>query len=320
MQDDPDDQKEPPMKRYLLISLLVITALLIGACGGAAATPPPAFESRANTTTAAGAPGGKALPSTGAPAPAPQSPAQDQSGSAAVSDRLIIKTATLSITVKDAEQALDSVKTQTAALGGFISNSSTSRIDKDRVRVTVTVRVPADKYDDALKAFKQGSIRINSENLGGQDVTEEYTDLSARLRNLEATEKELLALMTTVRERMQKAEDILAVQRELNNVRGQIEQLKGRIQFLDRSVALATITLSLEPDTPAPSVTQEGWDPLGVAQNALRSLVSALQGLINALIYLVVLVAPIALIIIVPLYVLWRLFRRARRPKAPAIK
>ncbi len=307
------------MKRYLLISLFLIAALLVGACGAAAATPPAKYESRTDTTTA-GAPGGKAVPPTGAmPAPA-QSPAQDQSGTAAVSDRLIIKTATLSITVKDAEAALESVKAQTAALGGFISNSSTSRIDKDRVRVTVTVRVPADKYDDALKAFKQGAIRINSENLGGQDVTEEYTDLNARLRNLEATETELLALMTTVREKMQKAEDILAVQREINNVRGQIEQLKGRIQFLDRSVALATITLSLEPDTPAPSVTQEGWDPLGVAQNALRSLVSALQGLTNALIYIVVLVAPIALIIILPLYGLWRLFRRSRRPKAPAAK
>ncbi|MBI5876239.1 MAG: DUF4349 domain-containing protein [Chloroflexi bacterium] len=310
------------MKNTLLkmVGVLLLAALALSACGAAATPsymPGPAAESRAadGSTTTAGAPNSKALPSN-APAQAP-APGQPSTGSAAVSDRLIIKTATIALIVKNTEQAFDSIKTQTAAFGGFVSDSSTVRIDKDRVRITATVRVPADKYDEAIKAFKKDVIRVNNEKLGGQDVTEEYTDLNARLRNLEATEKELLALMTTVRERMQKAEDILAVQREINNVRGQIEQLKARIQFLDRSVSLATITVSLDSETPEAPVTQEGWDPLRVARDALRGLVSTMQGLVNLAIYLLIFVAPVLLVIFLPLYGLWRLWRRSRKPKAP---
>src|SRR5439155_8991980 len=74
---------------------------------------------------------------------------------AAASDRLIIRTANLSLTVKDAEATLEAVKGTTAAMGGFVSNSQTVRINKDQVQVIVTVRVPADKFDETLRQIKQ---------------------------------------------------------------------------------------------------------------------------------------------------------------------
>jgi hypothetical protein len=254
----------------------------------------------------------------GAVKPAQPTMSPASTGNVAVADRMIIRNANLSLTVKDAEASLETVKGIASQVGGFVSSSQTTRINKDQVRVSVTIRVPADKFDDVMRQLKQGVIRVNSERLSGQDVTEEYADINARLRNLEAVEKELLALLTTVREKSNRAEDILAVQRELNNVRMQIDQLKGRIQFLERSVALATITLDLIPDTLEAPVAPDTWDPLRVARDAVRALVSTLQGLGSIAIYLIIYILPVALIILVPIWVVVRWWRRGRRAKASA--
>lgn len=301
------------MKRKLEFLLVVLLVVFVGACGSAAAPapsrstqpgpgqPPPSSETGADYR--------------GVPAPgAPEKP-ESKTTTASATDRLIVRTANLSLTVKDAEAALETAKSTASSLGGFISNSQTVRVDKDRVRVSVTIRVPAEKFDEAIKQLKQAAIRVESEKLAGQDVTEEYIDLSARLRNLEATEKELLALMTTVREKTNRAEEILAVQRELNNVRQQIEQLKGRMQYLERSVALATITLDLIPESLEAPVAPEGWDPARVARDALRALVNTLQALATVGIYLVIYLLPVLVIIGVPLGVLVRLLRRGRGTK-----
>ena len=308
------------MKQKVVLLLGLLLLVFAAACG-ASATPsaisresfppqPPAGSSGYGSTS------DQAKSQPGGVVPA-QAPAPGALPAAAV-DRMIIRTANLSLTVKDAEAALETVKLTAAALGGFVSNSQLTRINKDQVRVNVTVRVAADKFDEALKQIKQAGIRVNSEQLGSQDVGEEYTDLAARLRNLQATEVELLALMTTVREKTGRAEDILAVQRELNTVRGQIEQLKGRMQYLDRAVSLATLTLDLVPDTLDAPVASDVWDPLRVARDATRSLVLAMQGLINVVIYLVILLLPVVLVVVLPLWLLLRFLRRSRRPKRPA--
>ena len=309
------------MKQKVVLMLGLLVLVFAAACGAASATPGPARQSvpaqppaDGSTEYGPGTDQAKTMPG-GAPAQAPN-PNANPAGNAAAADRLIIRTANLSLTVKDAEAALETIKGTASALGGFVSNSQMTRINKDQVRVTVTVRVAADKFDEALKQIKQAGIRVNHEQIGGLDVTEEYTDLSARLRNLEATEKELLSLMTTVREKTGRAEDILAVQRELTNVRGQIEQLKGRMQYLDRSVSLATLTLDLVPDSLDAPVASGVWDPLRVARDATRSLVVALQGMISVAIYLVIFVLPVLLIVALPIVLVVRWLRRGRRRPA----
>ena len=276
-------------------------------------------ESRAQNSDSVG----KAMPvqppappmagaSTVLPASAPNAPNQ------AATERMIIRTANLALTVKDAEVALETVKNVTAQLGGFVSNSQAQRVsNKDQVSVNVTIRVPADKFDEALKQIKQTAIKVNTENISGQDVTEEFADLGAQLRNLEAVEKELLALLTTVREKSNRAEEILAVQRELNNTRLQIERLKGRMQFLERNVALATISVRLAPEAVEPPVVQqEGWDPARVARDALRALVNSLQALASIGIYLGIYVLPLLLLLALPIVMAWRWARRTGRARA----
>jgi hypothetical protein len=136
-------------------------------------------------------------------------------------------------------------------------------------------------------------------------MTEEYTDIASRLRNLEATEQELLALLREVRERPNAtAEDILNVHRRVTEVRQEIEQLKGRQQYLDNVVALATIIVELIPDELASPVVAPGWRPLQTLRDAFRALVRALQWLVDLVIWIAVFVLPILILVAFPLVLL----------------
>lgn len=227
-------------------------------------------------------------------------------------ERMIVSTANLSIVVRDAMAALDSVKDVVADLGGYVSQSR-SWYQDEAVRAQVTMRVPAKSLDMALDRIKALAIKVEQENISGQDVTEEYTDLQSQLRNLQATENELLELLRTVRERSSKAEDILAVHRELVNIRGQIETLQGRKQYLENVTAMATITVDLIPEELEKPVVEPGWDPGRTLRNAARALVNTLKVLANLLIWAVVYGVPIVLILLMPFLVLWSVWRWWRR-------
>jgi hypothetical protein len=167
-----------------------------------------------------------------------------------------------------------------------------------------------------MARLKDLAIKVENRNVSTQDVTEEYTDLDSQLRNLEATETELLELLTEVRERTGKAEDILAVHREVSNIRGQIEQVKGRMQYLEKMTAMATINIELVPDALARPIVVAGWRPSGTAANALRTLVKTLQFIVDAAIWVIIYVLPTLVVIVIPFFILWMIWRRFRRRKA----
>lgn len=235
------------------------------------------------------------------------------SGLAPVGERMIIRTADLALRVEDTETALNQIRDVANSLGGYLVSTNLYRAD-DQLRGTVSLRVPAESFDVAMDRLKTLAIKVERENIASQDVTEEYSDLGARLRNLEATETELLALLTDVRERTRNAEDVLAVHRELTNIRGEIEQIKGRMQYLEGLTALATINVELIPEAEQP-IVEEGWQPLSTLRSALRGLVNVGQFLVDAGIYLVVLVLPVLAVIIAPIVALVLLVRRWRRAR-----
>jgi len=129
-----------------------------------------------------------------------------------VEERMIIWTGDVSLIVKDAGKSLDEAEAIAKDLGGYVVNSS-SWYQEDQLRARLTIRVPSGEFDAAMAHLKDLAIRVENRNVSTQDVTEEYTDLDARLRNLEATETELLELLTEARERTGKAADVLAVHR-----------------------------------------------------------------------------------------------------------
>jgi len=232
-------------------------------------------------------------------------------------ERMIIWTGNISLIVKDAEEGLEEVEAIAKDMGGYVVNSNSWRQD-DQLRANLTIRVSAEEFDTAMARLEDLAIKVEHRNVSTEDVTEEYTDLDARLRNLEATETELLELLTEVRERTSKAEDVLAVHREITNIRGQIEQLKGRMQYLEKMTAMATINIELVPDALARPIVVAGWRPSGTAANALRSLVRTLQSIVEAAIWLIIYVLPTLVVIAIPFAILWMIWRRWRRKRKAA--
>jgi hypothetical protein len=296
------------MKRHMSLVMVLLLGLLLTACASAT---PQVVE------LPLGAPMEKVVQSEAAADQSGEG-ASTQPGQPFVSadDQMIIRTGNLALIVKDTESAMAQIKDIADALGGYVANSN-AYYSGEWLRGSMQVRVPAPQFDSAIDQFKALANRVENQSTSSQDVTEEYTDLSARLRNLEATETELVELLATVRQRTGNAEDILAVYREITDIRQQIEQLKGRMQYLERMTALASIDIELIPDQLGEPVTQPAWQPGVTLRNAWRALVEAFHVIIQALIWVIVFVLPILVAIALPiLLVVWiirTLVRRRRR-------
>ncbi len=247
---------------------------------------------------------------------APSAPPEER-WLAYVGKRMIVWTGNISLIVKDVEGSLEEAEAIAKGLGGYVV-SSNSWYQEEQLRARLTIRVPADRFDAAMERLKALAERVESRNVSTQDVTEEYTDLDARLRNLEATEKELLELLSEVRQKTRKAEDILAVHRELMNIRGQIEQVKGRMQYLEKMTAMATINIELIPSALAKPLVVAGWQPVGTMATALRALIKALQLIVDIAIWAVIFIFPILLLFLIPLALLWLAWRQWRRRRIAA--
>ena len=291
-------------KVFCLIAVVVVLAA-VAACAPAHAPAPEIIEKEVvvEREVAAYAPSAPGIPGEAA-----------DLALASVEERMIIWTGNISLIVKDAEESLEKVEAIAKDLGGYVV-SSNSWHQEEQLRARLTIRVPAGEFDEAMARLADLAIKVENRNVSTQDVTEEYTDLDARLRNLEATETELLELLTEVRERTGKAEDILAVHREVSSIRGQIEQVKGRMQYLEKMTAMATINIELIPDVLTKPIVVAGWRPTGTAANALRTLVTTLQFIIDAAIWLIIYVLPTLVVIAIPFFILWMIWRRWRRKR-----
>lgn len=237
--------------------------------------------------------------------------------------RKMIYTGNIGIMVKDPAATMQQIQDMATGAGGYTSQAQLYQYSGDLMRGMIVIRVPAESYDSILARIRELGSRVLNENSNASDVTAEYTDLEAQLRNLEAAERELQALLTEVRQRPNaKPSDILEVFNALSQKRGEIEQVKGRLQYLQNQVGFSTISVDLVPDQATAPVIEEGWQPLVTVKNAFRSLVNILQGLVELLINLVIVVLPVALLLALPivglvLLVRW-LVRRRKRPAAQA--
>ncbi|MBN1485928.1 MAG: DUF4349 domain-containing protein [Chloroflexia bacterium] len=218
-------------------------------------------------------------------------------------ERMVIQTGSISILVEDVEQTLPQVLDMVRGMEGYIVQSSTYRTHTDRLAAQITLRVPADRFDEALSQLRGLAWKVTREDVSGEDVTDQYVDLQSRLKTLQATEIELLALLTEVRESEGNAEEkanaILAIHEQLTNIRSQIEQIQGRMQYLEQMSAMATISVELTPRDPdiEQPVVEEGFDPGKIFRRAASNLVEILQNLLVVLINFVTIVLPLLLLL-----------------------
>lgn len=305
-----------------LVFIVTIAMLILSACAAA--------PSASEASRAAGEPGfaveAPAMPAPGEgqmardmefKAPA-EMPAPAPAGQVAQEvRRLVIRNATMTIVVDDPVQAMTTIGHMAEEMGGFIVRSNlykrANETGREFPEAYINVRVPAERLNEAMDQIRalvnDPKIDIPTENISGQDVTKEYTDLQSRLRNLEETEAQLREILGSAT----KTEDVLSVHYRLTEIREQIEVIKGQIKYYEESAALSSIEVTIQAKAAVQPIEIAGWQPVGVARDAVQALVNTLQALGTVAIWLVIYALPIALVIYLPLRLLWMLFRRLRK-------
>lgn len=289
-----------------LLFLVLAAGLILAACAGAGA-------SLSTVGNQVDGDGGSRDAGAGAPAP---SGAPDDGGNAVGTrdDALIIRTGSLDLEVGDVAASVRAARDAVRALGGYVGASRTGD-EGDRPFAQVTYRIPSDRWEDALDALRAiggPGTRVVAERTEAVEVTGQVVDLEARIRNLRASESALQAIA----ERATQVSDVLEVQAQLTNVRGEIERLDAQRTDLVERVAYATLTTSFTAPIVAVATQAEAWDPAAVVDSATASLIGVLQGLAALGIWIVIVILPMAvmaaLLIAVALVVLRRLGKAAR--------
>lgn len=227
-------------------------------------------------------------------------------------DLLIIKTGALTLEVDAIDGAVRSATTAIDGLGGYAAGSQRSGAGED-ARATVTFRVPAARWDEAMNAMRGLASEVLAEESKTEDVTSEVVDLGARIRNLQATERALQSIM----DRATVIRDVLSVQAELTTVRGGIEQLSAQKAHLEEQAAFSTLTATfvLKP-APVLAEQQDRFDPASQVDAASASLVGVLQGVATAGIWFGIVWLPILLTLATIAVVGLLVARRFRRSSA----
>jgi hypothetical protein len=217
-------------------------------------------------------------------------------------DRMIVRTGDMSLVVEEVTQACDDIAQLAVFLGGYMVSSQISG-EEEEMRGWISFRVPDEKFDQALAELRDLAIRVESESTSSEDVTEEYIDLEARLGNAQATEQQYLALL----EKAEDVEDILSIYNYLSQVRQEIEQIKGRMQYLERTTSTSLISVSLEPEVTAKPLVHVGWSALEVLKAAARGIVVLGQWLGTIAIWLLIFIPVWGTIVGI---ILWRCRRK----------
>jgi hypothetical protein len=237
-------------------------------------------------------------------------------------ERMVIKNANLSLYVDKPPEVMERITKMAEAMGGYVVAANVYQTTLDSgaevPHASITIRVPAEKLNEALAQIKTETQQpLITETISSQDITNEYTDLESRLKNLEAAEKQLQAIM----EEAKKTEDVLSVFNQLTQVREQIEVIKGQMQYYEQSAALSAISAELYASAAAQPVSIGGWQLSDTVKQALRSLQASLKFLAKAAIWTMLLILPVLVVILLPpaiiIWLIWR-WRKNRKAKAKA--
>lgn len=270
------------MKRWRMLIGLMLVALT--ACGGGSAATDSSQTASGGAASeasfdAAAAASPDAAEGSATAASAPMVEAAQRSAQQQPLDRLVIRTATQQLVVENVDEAEAHVRQIAADRGGYVLSSSASGEAEAR-NATITIKVPSTSFDETLTALAGLAQKVESQQVEGKDVTDEYVDLQSRLRNLRALEARLLQFLEEART----VEDSLRVSSELAETQGQIEQAQGRINYLEKSAQFATITTSLR-NIPVTAIgPQAEWSPVRIAREALQSMLVFGQGLLSIVI------------------------------------
>ncbi len=204
--------------------------------------------------------------------------------------RKIIKNASIDMVVKSTENTVEKIKNIAKADKGFVGNATVWEANGEKLG-SVTIRVPSDTFGKVLASIKALAVQVTRENINSTDVTEQFIDLQAQLKNYKAAEAQYLKVLN----RAYTVKDILAVRKELSLVRGNIERMQGRINYLSRQISMSTISVSLTSEADV-KVLGIVWSPWLEVKAGVRNMLASLVGFVNLI---------IAFVFKLPLIILW---------------
>ena len=205
----------------------------------------------------------------------------------AVTDKKVIKNGNISLTVGDTEWAAEEVSKIAREKGGEVFTTSLYEKIKGQKSGFITIKVPVDKFEETIKEIKKIATQVLKESTTGQDVTEQYVDLQAQLKNKKAEEESFVKILGTAG----KIDDVLAATREVSRVRGEIERLEGRIRLMDSQTEMSTITIDLGEDVEVTPIG-EGWRPWEVVKKSFKELIDNIQGFADGVIRFIIVGIP----------------------------
>jgi hypothetical protein len=308
--------------------VLALASAWIAACSGGAASRvagPADGSVGAPTTLDLSAQGGPMAAPTAAPAPAGEATSgggyagSGSSGAAFDTGPAIVRTGSLAMEVAALDPAILRARALIVGLGGYQSDSQRSN-SGDQPTATITYRIPAARWDDALDGLHGLATKVLTEDTRSQEVTGQVIDLGARIDNLRATERALQAIMT----RATRVSDILEVQNQLSAVQGEIEQLSSQKAHLEDQAAMGTLAVNYVVPVVAVTQATTGWNLGAEVDRAVAQLVQLGQGLAVAAVWLAIVGLPLlvgGLVLAGLLVLILRLtgLRERGRPEVPAL-
>jgi hypothetical protein len=229
-------------------------------------------------------------------------------------DRKIIRNADITLQVTNVESMLATVRGITDNASGLVFASSTS-FDGDNQVATMTLDIPAAQFDQVVNALRSalGVKKVQSESITSQDVTDQYVDYQSQLKSLNTTQDRLLALLNSATN----MNDIITLNDHLSDIQNQIDQITGRINYIDQKTTFSRITLTINPVAITVHKNEDGGLDLMQAVStawaaSLRFTGGVLTNLVKTVVFLWWMV-PLAAIA----YSLFALRRQRRRQNAP---
>lgn len=272
---------------YVALAVLALGSIAACSSGTASTAAPPAGAGPVSD-------GGKPADGTsnGETGGTPQQP----SGSFAADQAMIVYSGTLDLEINDLRAAVDQADQLVAGLGGHVASSDTTTKD-DVDYATVTYRIPAENWDEALAGLRAVGATVLNETTKSEDVTGQVVDLDARIANAKASETALQGIM----DRATSIQDVLEVQRELTSVRGDIESMTAQRDQLANRATLATLAVTFETAVTQTQAVSGSWDLGQQIDDALSTLVRVGQGLVTVGVWLLIVVLPIAVPVLIVL-------------------
>jgi hypothetical protein len=303
--------------RVINISLLAGALLVLSACNAARREPDRSSASSSAPSSTTAPQKSAQADSKGQPAVPALSTVSAQDSPPAEVNRKIIRNAELALETDSPEDGLRKIASIAESRGGFVVTSEVrqqgSGGSNDSKVVTVVARVPATQFETSVEEIRKIGSRVLQEKRTGQDVTEEYIDLEARIRTKKALEAQFLEIM----KQAQKVSEALEVQRQLAEVRTEIEQLEGRRRFLENQSSLSTITVTLQPPVSMVSTSPGGF--FSNVKEAISDGVDIAVAIVLIFIRVVLALLPVLLLVVLPGVLIVRFFinryRRRREAK-----